>query len=69
MFTFSTDQTDDRIGERFPTTLLMTGSHVGTNGQGGIQKQDTLLRPSGQISRLRNGLAEVCLNLLEDIAE
>ena len=69
MLPFGTDQTNDGIGELFPTTLLMAGCHVGSHGQGGVQEQDTLFCPSRQIARLGNRFAKVCLNLLEDVAE
>ena len=69
MFTFSTDQTDDGIRKLFPTTFLMTGCHMSTNGQRSIQEQDALFCPSGQIARLWNRFAKVCLNLLKNIAQ
>lgn len=45
--------TDSRVGEFFPTFVLMTAWVVCFNGQCGIEEQDTLIRPTLEIPPTR----------------
>lgn len=55
------------IGKCFPTSTLMRCRLVSLNRESGIQKQNSLLRPSSQISTSRNRDSQIALDLLENI--
>lgn len=61
------EYTDSRVGEFFPTFVLMTAWVVCFNGQCGIEEQDTLIRPTLEIPRRGYRLAQIAVNLLVDI--
>ena len=58
---------DGCIGKLLPAFALMARSLMGTNGKGGVEQQDSLLRPAGQIASGWHRSAEIHLNLLKYI--
>ena len=58
---------DGGIGELFPPLTLMAASLMGTHGERGVEKEHSLLGPTGEIARLGDGDAQVALYLLEDV--
>ena len=57
------------IRKSFPTVARVRGSLVGPDGERGIQQQHALFGPAVEVARGGNGLAQVALNLLENIAQ
>ena len=47
----------------------MAVGSMGTDGQRGVEQQDTLFRPPRQVSRHRHGRPQVISNLLEDVLQ
>ena len=60
---------DGRISKLLPAQCRMAVGLMGTYGQRGIEQQYPLFGPARQITCLRNGRAQIILNLLEDILQ
>ena len=60
---------DGRIGKLLPAECRMAVGLMGTYGQRGIEQQYPLFGPARQITCLRNGRAQIILNLLEDVLQ
>ena len=43
------DRLDDGIGEGLPAEALMARCHAGADGEGGVEKEDALLRPRQEV--------------------
>ena len=43
--TAAVDRLDDSIGEGLPAEALMARCHTGADGEGGVEEEDSLLRP------------------------
>ena len=61
------EDADDSIGEHLPAAALMRTRIVGLHGERGVEEQHALVGPTGEVAVGRQGLAEVGLNLLEDV--
>ena len=57
------------IGEFLPTFVLMASGAVRLYGKGGVEQQDTLFRPTGEVARCGYRLAEVAVEFLVDIIQ
>lgn len=53
------EEFDDGIGELFPPFFLMRTSKTGTNGESGIEQENSLSSPAIQIAGLSYGFAKV----------
>ena len=60
---------DGRISKLLPAQCRMAVGLMGTYGQRGIEQQYPLFGPARQITCLRNGRAQIILNLLEDVLQ
>ena len=69
MLPFGSQSTDGRISKLLPAECRMAVGLMGTDCQRGVEQQHTLLGPARQITCLRNGRAQIILNLLEDILQ
>ena len=67
VFLILAEYLDGSIGKLLPAFALMARSLMGTNGKRGVEQQDSLLCPAGQIARGWHRSAEIHLNLLEYI--
>ena len=67
VFLILAERLDSGICELLPALALMARCLMGTNGKGGVEQQDSLLCPAGQIARGWHRSAEIHLNLLEYI--
>ena len=56
------------IGKRFPTFALMRARLMGTDGESGVEKEDSLLGPTSEVTTFgRDCGAEVTVYLLDDV--
>ena len=68
MLTMAVDHLDDGIGEGLPSKSLVAGSPAGSDGEGGVEEEDTLLSPREEMPiGEAGGVPEVGGNLLLDI--
>jgi len=68
--TATVDRLDDSIGKGLPAEALMARCHAGADGEGGVEKEDALLRPRQEVPvRDDGGLTEVGGDLLLDVDE
>ena len=68
--TAAVDRLDDSIGEGLPAEALMARCHAGADGEGGVEEEDSLLRPRQEVPiRDDGGLAEVGGDLLLNVHE
>jgi len=61
------DFADDPIGEFGPADPGMAHGIVGTDSKGGIEQQDALLCPVGQVAMVWDGHADIGVELFKDI--
>ena len=57
------------IGEFLPAFVLMAACAVRLDGEGGIEQQGSLFRPTGEVARCGDRLAEVTVEFLVDIIQ
>lgn len=58
-----------RIGKKFPAFVLMRAGLMGTNGEGGVEQQDSLAGPAFQIARGQRLQAQILTNFAKDVFE
>ena len=68
VLTMAVDHLDDGIGEGLPSKSLVAGSPAGSDGECGVEEEDTLLSPREEMPiGEAGGVPEVGGNLLLDI--
>ena len=60
---------DDGVGELLPADSGVACRHVGAHRQGGVQQQDSLVRPAFEVPVRGRRDAEVIVKFLEDVHE
>lgn len=69
IITLFVEGSDGGIGEFLPAFVLMAASAMRLYGKGGVEQQDTLFRPTGEVARCGYRLAEVAIEFLVDIIQ
>ena len=67
VFAFFSQRADGRVGELLPALPLVRTGLVGAYREGGVEQQDALPGPSGQVAARRHGLAQVVMYFLENV--
>ena len=57
------------VGEGLPAKIAVTVGLSGGDGQDGVEKEDALSGPTGQVAVGRGGTAEIVFQFAEDVAE
>lgn len=64
------DKADEGVGEGFPAFAGVREGGVGVDGENGVEEEDALLGPGGEVAAMDvGGAAEVGLDFGEDVAE
>ena len=64
------DEADEGVGEGFPAFAGVREGGVGVDGEDGVEQEDALLGPGGEVAAVDvGGAAEVGLNLGENVAQ
>ena len=66
---FGSKSLNHGIGEDFPTVTLVRTCLMCPDRKGGVEQEYALCRPTTQTAALRNGNAEVVVNLFEDVLQ
>lgn len=69
IITLFVESSDGGIGEFLPAFVLMTAGAMRLYGKGGVEQQDSLFRPTGEVARCGYRLAEVAIEFLVDIIQ
>ena len=67
VFALFAENADHVVGEPCPAAVLVRVGAVRPHGQRGVQEENALLCPFGQIARFWNGAAHVRFEFFEDI--
>ncbi len=60
---------DGRIGECFPALVLMRARRAGADGEGGIEKEDSLIRPARQVAIAIRFYSKITFDFFKNILQ